>query len=167
MLRRFHSCHNSLAFFVRCPGKGPDPLPFASCHTLQSDKESPSMNKWPISSRWWWRYPVILLSEYTLQVGPFLTSTRMVDHGEEDTPRTISRFSTSTSLRMSQAAAHNTDVVPMPRWSSAVGCARVALAVVVLALTAAATSIWGNYDAFGFTLFTVSSATVVGTLGTS
>ncbi|KAK7903358.1 hypothetical protein LTR67_001377 [Exophiala xenobiotica] len=52
-------------------------------------------------------------------------------------------------------------VVPMPRWSTAVGCARVALAVVVLALTAAATSIWGGYDAFIVTLFTASASLVI------
>ncbi|KAL6251099.1 hypothetical protein RBB50_001307 [Rhinocladiella similis] len=57
--------------------------------------------------------------------------------------------------------AHSTDIVPMPRWSTAVGCARVALAVVVLALTAAATSIWGNYDAFGVTLFTASASLII------
>ncbi|KIW13014.1 hypothetical protein PV08_08201 [Exophiala spinifera] len=61
---------------------------------------------------------------------------------------------------MSQAA-HGTDIVPMPRWSTAVGCARVALAVVVLALTAAATSIWGSYDAFGVTLFTASASLII------
>jgi hypothetical protein len=78
----------------------------------------------------------------------------MADLTVEEPPRPISRFSTSTSLRMSTTT--DMQVVPMPRWSTAVGCARVALAVVVLALTAAATSIWGGYDAFIVTLFTVS-----------
>jgi len=59
---------------------------------------------------------------------------------------------------MSSLIDYNMQVVPMPRWSSVVGCARVLLAVVVLALTAAATAIWGGYDEFIFALFTVSVA---------
>lgn len=51
---------------------------------------------------------------------------------------------------------NNMEVVPMPRWSSLVGCARVLLAIAVLGLTAASTAIWGGYDEFIFTLFTVS-----------
>ncbi|KIV88965.1 hypothetical protein PV10_08589 [Exophiala mesophila] len=51
-------------------------------------------------------------------------------------------------------------VVPMPRWSNWVGCARVVIAVLVLAFTAAATAICGGYTGFGFALFT-SSATLL------
>jgi hypothetical protein len=48
-------------------------------------------------------------------------------------------------------------VIPMPRWSSIVGIARLVLAVLVLALVAAAAGLWGDasYAAFGLTLFTV------------
>jgi hypothetical protein len=48
-------------------------------------------------------------------------------------------------------------VIPMPRWSSIVGIARLVLAVLVLAFVAAAAGLWGDasYAAFGLTLFTV------------
>lgn len=52
-------------------------------------------------------------------------------------------------------ASASGEVVPMPRWSSIVGCARAVVAILVLAFTAAATGIWGGYTAFGFALFTV------------
>jgi len=68
----------------------------------------------------------------------------------------VSRFSTSTSIRMASNQGHSGDVVPMPKWSRIVGFARVALAVLVLAFTAAATSIWGIYPSFGIALFTVT-----------
>ena len=51
-------------------------------------------------------------------------------------------------------------VVPMPRWSNWVGCARVVIAVLVLAFTAAATAICGGYTGFGFALFTVSDISI-------
>jgi hypothetical protein len=51
----------------------------------------------------------------------------------------------------------NPHVVAMPRWSRLVGIARLVLAVVVLALTAAAADLWesAEYAAFGLALFTV------------
>lgn len=67
----------------------------------------------------------------------------------------ISRFSTSTSLRMVTTQGSNAEVVPMPKWSRIVGFARVAIAILVLAFTAAATSIWGIYPSFGIALTTV------------
>ena len=84
-------------------------------------------------------------------------SKAMAEQGiEEPTIQPISRFSTSTSLRLTAAQEHNAMVVPMPKWSNIVGFARVVLAILVLAFTAAATAIWGGYAAFGLTLFTVS-----------
>lgn len=43
----------------------------------------------------------------------------------------------------------------MPKWSRFVGFARVAIAILVLAFTAATTSIWGIFPALGVALFTV------------
>jgi hypothetical protein len=47
----------------------------------------------------------------------------------------------------------------MPHWSRLVGIARLVLAIIVLALTAAAAGLWesAEYAAFGLTLFTVRS----------
>ena len=57
-----------------------------------------------------------------------------------------------TTTKMAETNKH---IVPMPAWSSIVGIARLAIAILVLAFTAAATAIFGGYTAFGFTLFTV------------
>ena len=66
----------------------------------------------------------------------------------------LSRFSTSTSIRMADTNRH---IVPMPRWVSIIGIARLIIAILVLAFVAAAAGIWGgNYAAFGVSLFTVS-----------
>ncbi|KAI1616318.1 hypothetical protein EDD36DRAFT_428910 [Exophiala viscosa] len=62
---------------------------------------------------------------------------------------------------MSSSVDNNMQVVPMPRWSSIVGCARVLLAICVLGLTAAATAIWGGYDEFIFALFTSAASLLV------
>ncbi|KPI44744.1 uncharacterized protein AB675_8671 [Cyphellophora attinorum] len=54
-------------------------------------------------------------------------------------------------------------VIPMPRWSSIIGIARLVLAVLVLAFVAAAAGLWGDasYAAFGLTLFTASATLLV------
>ncbi|KAK4949690.1 hypothetical protein LTR10_011531 [Elasticomyces elasticus] len=62
---------------------------------------------------------------------------------------------------MSSSVDNNSQVVPMPRWSSVVGCARVLLAILVLGLTTAVTVIWGGYDEFIFALFTSSASLLV------
>ena len=80
---------------------------------------------------------------------------------EESTIQPISRFSTSTTLRLTTMLEQNVKVVPMPKWSNIVGLARVALAVLVLAFTAAATAIWGGFAAFGVALFTVRHGVVL------
>ena len=73
-------------------------------------------------------------------------------------PKPISRFSTCTSTRMSEANKH---IVPMPRWTSITGVARFVIAILVLMFTAAATAIFGGCTAFGFTLFTVCQIPVM------
>ena len=72
---------------------------------------------------------------------------------EEERIQPLSRFSTSTSLRM--ALDGHKPVVPMPRWSSIIGCARAVVAILVLAFAAAATGIWGIAPGFGLALATV------------
>ncbi|EXJ86186.1 hypothetical protein A1O1_06556 [Capronia coronata CBS 617.96] len=49
----------------------------------------------------------------------------------------------------------------MPRWSTAVGCARLGLAILVLVFTSAATAIWGGYQVFGISIFTASASLVI------
>ncbi|KIW67533.1 hypothetical protein PV04_06777 [Phialophora macrospora] len=78
-------------------------------------------------------------------------------HTEQDHMRPVSRFSTSTSIRMAAAVENRRPVVPMPRWSSIVGCARAVAAILVLAFTAAATGIWGGAPGFAIALFTASA----------
>ncbi|EXJ71497.1 uncharacterized protein A1O5_05305 [Cladophialophora psammophila CBS 110553] len=62
---------------------------------------------------------------------------------------------------MSNALQSHRPVVPMPRWSNAIGCARAVIAILVLAFTAASTGIWGGYPAFGITLLTASATLIV------
>lgn len=78
-----------------------------------------------------------------------------IQANEDPKPQPISRFSSSTSFSMATTHGHDAQVVPMPKWSRWVGFARVALAILVLAFTAAASSIWGVFPAFGIALFTV------------
>jgi hypothetical protein len=54
----------------------------------------------------------------------------------------------------------NLHVVAMPRWSSFVGVARLAIALIVLVLVATAAGLWYTVGdaAFGLTLFTVCAA---------
>ncbi|KIW82478.1 hypothetical protein Z517_05505 [Fonsecaea pedrosoi CBS 271.37] len=85
----------------------------------------------------------------------------MVNQSIEEAPiQPVSRFSTSTSLMMSSASQSSRPVVPMPRWSNAIGCARAVIAILALAFTAASTGIWCGFPAFGIALFT-SSATLI------
>jgi hypothetical protein len=77
-------------------------------------------------------------------------------YSEQDQLRPVSRFSTSTSIRMAAALEERRPVVPMPRWSTIIGCARAVIAILVLAFTAAATGIWGGAPGFAIALFTVS-----------
>jgi hypothetical protein len=46
-------------------------------------------------------------------------------------------------------------IVPMPRWSTIVGCARAMIAILVLGFSAAACGIWGGSPGFGMALFIV------------
>ncbi|OQV04274.1 hypothetical protein CLAIMM_09184 [Cladophialophora immunda] len=62
---------------------------------------------------------------------------------------------------MSNASHVHPSVVPMPRWSNAIGCARAVIAILVLAFTAASTGIWGGFPAFGIALFTASATLIV------
>lgn len=48
----------------------------------------------------------------------------------------------------------------MPRWSTPVGCTKLALSIVILGLTAACCAIWGTYTAFGLSIFTASLSLV-------
>ncbi|EXJ77638.1 hypothetical protein A1O3_09866 [Capronia epimyces CBS 606.96] len=86
----------------------------------------------------------------------------MADQSPQDERfHTISRFSTSSSLRRSSAVDTSMQIVPMPRWSTAVGCARFALATLFLVFTSAATAIWGSYPAFGIALFTSLASLII------
>ncbi|OAL21065.1 hypothetical protein AYO22_08349 [Fonsecaea multimorphosa] len=62
---------------------------------------------------------------------------------------------------MSNASQIHPPVVPMPRWSNAIGCARAVTAILVLAFTAASTGIWGGFPVFGIALFTASATLIV------
>lgn len=50
----------------------------------------------------------------------------------------------------------NAHIVPMPAWVSFTGATKFLVAFITLVLTAAAARIWGNFTAFGLTLFSVS-----------
>jgi hypothetical protein len=58
--------------------------------------------------------------------------------------------------KMSQLLEGNAHIVPMPPWSSYIGAAKFLVAFIALVCTAAAAGIWGNFTAFGLTLFSVS-----------
>ena len=58
--------------------------------------------------------------------------------------------------KMSQLLEGNAHIVPMPPWSSYIGAAKFLVAFIALVFTAAAAGIWGNFTAFGLTLFSVS-----------
>lgn len=58
--------------------------------------------------------------------------------------------------KMSQLLEGNAHIVPMPPWSSYIGATKFLVAFITLVFTAAAAGIWGNYTAFGLTLFSVS-----------
>ncbi|OAP54426.1 hypothetical protein AYL99_11527 [Fonsecaea erecta] len=62
---------------------------------------------------------------------------------------------------MSTASQCHPPVVPMPRLSNVIGCARAVIAILVLAFTAASTGIWGGFPAFGVTLFTASATLIL------
>lgn len=130
-------------FFVRCRGG----CTVILCYRLQQD----SIDHMGAQNKDIWVY------RPNLRCRSSCTSIdSMIDQPNDDPNiRPISRFSTSTSIRMASTHGPNVEVVPMPKWSRFVGFARVALAILVLAFTAATTSIWGIFPALGVALFTV------------
>lgn len=82
-----------------------------------------------------------------------LTSNRAIKNFSSQTePKPQSRYQTFHPTKMPFA----TPVVPMPHWSTPLGCTKLFLTIVVLAFTAACIAIWGWYPAFGTTIFSVS-----------